>query len=324
MSKQLLPLPKRTNMRSPEPWCGGQKPGEEGSGEAWLICRGPQGKEQGQSQMWAASLALKTVWLAEFLLPDTILPSHFQVQKVNREIGTPIILSDHCFLFLKLEMRFLLPFPSLTHRLTWIFYYYKVKWSEVRVAQSCPTLCDPMDYTVHGILHARILGWAAFPFSRRLFPTQGSNPGLLHCRWLLYQLSHKGSPRILEWVAYPSSSRSSWPRNPTGVSCIAGRFFTKGAVHHNRTQTSCCLHFHHILLPMHQSQIHCSFPLLCLPPLISILLFHYFTLSCMLCESKYSQPGRPFPSPSYPSFTCCDAYLVIPICLQINGPQPWL
>ena len=35
--------------------------------------------------------------------------------------------------------------------------------------------------------------------------TQGSNPGLLHCRQILYQLSHKGSPRILEWVAYPFS-----------------------------------------------------------------------------------------------------------------------
>jgi len=34
-----------------------------------------------------------------------------------------------------------------------------------------------------------------------IFPTQGSNPGLPHCRWILYQLSHKGSPRILEWVA---------------------------------------------------------------------------------------------------------------------------
>ena len=53
-----------------------------------------------------------------------------------------------------------------------------------------------------------------------IFPTQGSNPGLPHCRWILYQLGHKGSPRILEWVAYPSSSRSSWPRNQTGVSCI--------------------------------------------------------------------------------------------------------
>ena len=38
-----------------------------------------------------------------------------------------------------------------------------------------------------------------------IFPTQGSNPGLLHCRQILYQLSHKGSPRILEWVAYPFS-----------------------------------------------------------------------------------------------------------------------
>ena len=59
-----------------------------------------------------------------------------------------------------------------------------------------------------------------------IFPTQGSNPVLSHCRWILYQLSHKGSPRILEWVAYPYSSRSSPPRNQTRVSCIAGGFFT--------------------------------------------------------------------------------------------------
>ena len=58
-----------------------------------------------------------------------------------------------------------------------------------------------------------------------IFPTQGLKPGLWHCRQILYQLSHKGSPRILEWVAYPFSSGSSWPRNQTGVSCIAGRFF---------------------------------------------------------------------------------------------------
>ena len=43
---------------------------------------------------------------------------------------------------------------------------------------------------------------------------------------ILYQLSHKGSPRILEWVAYPFSSRSSQTRNQTRVSCIAGGFFT--------------------------------------------------------------------------------------------------
>ena len=63
-------------------------------------------------------------------------------------------------------------------------YKWKLKW------QSCPTLCDPMDYTVHGILQAR----------------------------------------ILEWVAYPFSSRYSRFRNQTRVSCIAGRFFTNWAM----------------------------------------------------------------------------------------------
>ena len=42
-----------------------------------------------------------------------------------------------------------------------------------------------------------------------IFLTQESNWGLLHCKWILYQLSHKGSPRILEWVAYPFSRGSS-------------------------------------------------------------------------------------------------------------------
>ena len=41
---------------------------------------------------------------------------------------------------------------------------------KVKVAQSCPTLCDPMDYTVHGILQATILEWVAFPFSMGPFP----------------------------------------------------------------------------------------------------------------------------------------------------------
>ena len=58
-----------------------------------------------------------------------------------------------------------------------------------------------------------------------IFPTQGLNPGLPHGRQILYQLRHKGSPRILEWVAYPFSSGSSQPRNQTGVFCNAGRFF---------------------------------------------------------------------------------------------------
>ena len=89
-----------------------------------------------------------------------------------------------------------------------------------KVPQSYLTLCDPVDYTVRGILKAKILEWEAFHFLGDL-----PNPGLLHCGQILYQLSHKRGPRILEWVAYPSSSGSSWPRNRTRVSCIAGRFF---------------------------------------------------------------------------------------------------
>ena len=63
-----------------------------------------------------------------------------------------------------------------------------------------------------------------------IFPTQGLNPGLPHCRQILYQLSHKGSPKILEWVDYPFSSGSSQPRNQSRVSCIAGGFFTNWAI----------------------------------------------------------------------------------------------
>ena len=43
---------------------------------------------------------------------------------------------------------------------------HKKEVSKLKVIQLCPTLCDPMDYTVHGILQARILEWVAFPFSR--------------------------------------------------------------------------------------------------------------------------------------------------------------
>ena len=70
-------------------------------------------------------------------------------------------------------------------------------------------------------------GVGSLSFLQGIFPNHSSNPGLPHCRRILYQLSQKGSPRILEWVAYPFASRSSRPRNQTGVSC---RFFTKWAI----------------------------------------------------------------------------------------------
>ena len=72
---------------------------------------------------------------------------------------------------------------------------------------------------------------------QRIFPTQGSNPGLPHCRWILYHLSHQGSPRILEWVPSLFCRGSSWPRNQTRVSCIAGGFFTSWATNDWRAST---------------------------------------------------------------------------------------
>ena len=61
---------------------------------------------------------------------------------------------------------------------------------KVNVAQLCLTLCDAMDYTVYGILLARVLEWVAYPFIQGIFPTQESKQSLLHYRWILYQLSH--------------------------------------------------------------------------------------------------------------------------------------
>ena len=69
-------------------------------------------------------------------------------------------------------------------------------------------------------------GVGSLSLLQEIFPTQGSNPDLPHCRQILYQLSHQKSPRILEWVAYPFSRGSFWPRNGTEVSSIAGRYFT--------------------------------------------------------------------------------------------------
>ena len=69
----------------------------------------------------------------------------------------------------------------------------------VLVTQLCPTLCNPMDWglpgsSVHGILQARILEGSQ-SLLQEIFPAQGSNWGLLHCKRILYQLSYQRSPR---------------------------------------------------------------------------------------------------------------------------------
>ena len=105
--------------------------------------------------------------------------------------------------------------------------------TKVKVAQSCLTLPP------HGLQPARLFcpwnspgkntGVGSCSLLHGILPTQGSNPGFLHFRQIVHHLRHQGIPRILEWVAYPFSRGSSWPRNWTGVSCIAGVFFTSWA-----------------------------------------------------------------------------------------------
>ena len=96
--------------------------------------------------------------------------------------------------------------------------------SKVKVAQSRPTL------QTYELLSARVLcpwnspdqntGIGSCSPSPGDLPNPGMNPGLPYYRRILYLLRHQGSPKILEWVAYPFSSGSSWPRHQTGGSCI--------------------------------------------------------------------------------------------------------
>ena len=90
-----------------------------------------------------------------------------------------------------------------------------IKESEVKAAQSCMTLCDSMDCSPWNS-PGQNTGVGSLSFLQGIFPTQGSNSGLPHCRQILYQLSHKGSPRILEWVTFPFSRGSSRPRIKPG------------------------------------------------------------------------------------------------------------
>ena len=85
--------------------------------------------------------------------------------------------------------------------------------------------CSPPGSSVHEDSPGKSTGVGCHALFQGILPTQGLNPGLPHCRRVLYHLSHLGGPWILEWVAYPFSRGFSWPRDWNGVSCIAGGFF---------------------------------------------------------------------------------------------------
>ena len=104
----------------------------------------------------------------------------------------------------------------------WLYWSLKVKkWKSL----SCVWLFVT-PWTIQFMEISRPKYWSGYlSLLQGIFPTQGLNPGLPHCSQILYQLSHKRSPRILEWVAFLFCSRSSQPRNWTGVSYTAGEFF---------------------------------------------------------------------------------------------------
>ena len=67
------------------------------------------------------------------------------------------------------------------------------------IAESCPTPCDPMDCSpqgssIYGVSPTKNIGVDCHGLLQGIFPPQGSNPGLPHCRRILYHLSHQGSP----------------------------------------------------------------------------------------------------------------------------------
>ena len=117
-------------------------------------------------------------------------------------------------------------------------------WSEVLVAQSCPTLWDPMDYSppgpsVHGILQPRILEWVTIPFSKTstCIHTKSLQSSWTFCNQMDHSppgLSVHGilQARKVEWVAMPSSRGSSWPGDRTLISmfpALSRKFFTTSA-----------------------------------------------------------------------------------------------
>ena len=119
-------------------------------------------------------------------------------------------------------------YDSVTHQ------YILPAYIQLCVCSSClalsiPKDCSPPGSSVHGDSPGKNPGIGCHILLQGIFPTQGLNLGLTHYRWILYHLSHQGSPTILEWVAKPFSRGISWPRKWTGVSCIAGGFFTSWA-----------------------------------------------------------------------------------------------
>ena len=104
---------------------------------------------------------------------------------------SPALAGGFFFFFLRLS-----PLWSPTPYLVCAMYICSVM-SDSLWAQ---TLCSPPDSSVHGDSPGKNTGVGYHALFQGIFPTQGSNPGLLHCKWILYCLSHQGSPHLTYWL----------------------------------------------------------------------------------------------------------------------------
>ena len=116
----------------------------------------------------------------------------------------------------------LLPCKQILYQLSYKGSPKKWKWKSFNRVQLFTTQWTTQSWISPG----QNTGVGSLSRLHRILPTHRSNPGLPHCRQILYHLSYQGSLRILQWVANPFFRRSSWPRNRTRGFCIAGGFFT--------------------------------------------------------------------------------------------------
>ena len=174
----------------------------------WVLCLGSYMAEIKVS----VGLEFYLETLGKKQLPSS---SKWLAESISCGVGTELYL---CRMLLELLSDSSLYFSS-----------YSSLHLQANETESCSVVSDSLQ--PHGLYipwnsPGQNTGVGSLSLLQGIFPTQGSNPGLLHCGLIIYQLSHQRSPGILEWVAYPFSSGSSCPRNQTGVSCIAGGFFT--------------------------------------------------------------------------------------------------
>ena len=172
-----------------------------------------------------------------------------------------------------------------------------MKWSE---SESCSVMSDSL--WLHGILYSpwnsasQNIGVGSL--LRRIFLTRGLNPGLPHCRWILYQ---QGSPRMLEWVAHPFSSRSPQPRNRTRISCITGILHHLSYLFHTQYQQYINVGPNHPIYPT----------------LLSRLGVHTFVLlQSVFLQGIISPICLPFPSSSFALPCSAFGFFLLICCLS--------